>query len=60
MSPLPKLPRKDPRPVQVGVRLSEKAADQLKKLADTHNMSQADVIEYLILQEYENTNEEND
>lgn len=47
---LPTLPKKEPRPIAVTVRLSKTAVDSLKALADTHNMSQADVIEYLIAQ----------
>ncbi|MDR3608216.1 MAG: ribbon-helix-helix protein, CopG family [Oligoflexia bacterium] len=37
----------------VSVRLSKRAAEQLKRLATHHNMSQADVIENLLAQEYE-------
>lgn len=50
---LPKLPKKEPRPVAVTLRLSKKVADGLKTLARDHNMSQADVVEYLIRQEVE-------
>lgn len=49
---LPKYEKKDPRPIAVTVRLSAKAVDALKKMAKDHNMSQADVIEYLIKQEF--------
>jgi hypothetical protein len=45
---LPTLPKKSPRPIAVTVRLSKVTVDNLKKLADKHNMSQADVIEHLI------------
>lgn len=45
---LPKLPKKEPRPIAVTVRLSKGAAKKLKDLAASHNMSQADVIEYLV------------
>lgn len=45
---LPKLPKKDPRPIALTVRLSKQAVASLKMLADEHNMSQADVIEHLI------------
>lgn len=47
---LPKLPKKEPRPISISVRLSKKAIDALKNLAKEHNMSQADVIEYLLMQ----------
>lgn len=49
---LPSLPKKEPRPVPVTVRLSKTAAERLKELARSHNLSQADVIEYLIAQEF--------
>lgn len=49
---LPSLPRKEPRTVSVTVRLSGTRAAQLKELARGHNMSQADVIEYLIEDEW--------
>lgn len=49
---LPSLPKKEPRPVAVTVRLSKKAAEQLKTLAREHNMSQADVIEHLLQTEF--------
>lgn len=49
---LPVKPQKEPRPVAVTVRLSEKTAKRLKKLAKDHNLSQADVIEYLVNQEF--------
>jgi len=49
---LTKMPKKDPRPVAVTVRLSKTAVDQLKVLAKEHNQSQADVMEHLIRQEY--------
>lgn len=45
---LPTLPKKEPRPTAVTVRLSKQAVISLKMLADEHNMSQADVIEFLI------------
>lgn len=45
---LPKMPKKEPRPIAVTVRLSKTAVDNLKFLADEHNLSQADVIEHLI------------
>lgn len=50
---LPNMPKKDPRPIAVTVRLSEVAVEWLKALAKDHNLSQADVIEFLIKQEYE-------
>lgn len=49
---LPKAPKKNPRPVSVTVRLSVSASDQLKVLAESHDLSQADVIEHLIKTEY--------
>jgi hypothetical protein len=49
---LPRLPKKDPRPVAVTVRLSKRSSEQLRSLAKDHNMSQADVIEHLLKQEY--------
>lgn len=48
---LPKLPKKSPRPNAVTVRISKEAVKALKELADKNNLSQADVIEYLILNE---------
>jgi hypothetical protein len=50
---LPTKPKRDPRPIAVTVRLSETTAGRLKALAQEHNLSQADVIEYLINVEYE-------
>lgn len=50
---LPSKPKKDPRPTPVTVRLSELAVEYLKILAEDHNLSQADVVEHLIRQEYE-------
>ena len=50
---LPMNPKKEPRPVAVTVRLSKASADLLKSLAKDHNMSQADVIEYLVREESE-------
>jgi hypothetical protein len=50
---LPSLPKKEPRPVPVTVRLSKRAADQLKTLAKEHNMSQADVMEHLLQTEFQ-------
>lgn len=47
---LPKMPKKDPRPVPITVRLSKKSADALKLLSKEHNMSQADVIEHLLME----------
>ena len=49
--PLPMKPKKEPRPIPVTVRLSKRAVDSLKELANKNNLSQADVIEYLIQQE---------
>lgn len=47
---LPVLPEKERRPVAVTVRLSKTAVARLKNLAKAHNMSQADVIEFLLAQ----------
>lgn len=52
---LPTLPKKEPRPIAVTVRLSKIAVDQLKSLSKTHNMSQADVIEFLILSAFDSS-----
>jgi hypothetical protein len=49
---LPRRPKKDPRTEPVTVRLSKRSADQLRSLAKSHNISQADVVEYLLLQEF--------
>lgn len=46
--PLLVVPKKEPKPVVVSVRLSKTAVESLKKLAEAHNMSQANVIETLI------------
>jgi len=51
---LPKLPKKEPRVVPVSVRLSKNTAEQLKTLAKEHNLSQADVLEYLVQNEFKN------
>lgn len=50
---LPTLPKYEPRPVSLTVRLSERALKQLKALAANHNMSQADVLEILLQQAIE-------
>lgn len=47
-----KMPKKEPRPSAVTVRLSKKAVEHLKTLAKEHNRSQADVVEFLIQQEF--------
>lgn len=49
---LPVIPTKAPRPVAVSMRLSKTVAEYLKELAKAHNMSQADVIEHLIENEW--------
>lgn len=49
--PLPRKPAKEPRPVPVTVRLSKTAVTALKRLAGENNLSQADVVEHLILEE---------
>lgn len=49
---LPKMPKREPRPVPITVRLSKKAVDQLKSMAKENNLSQADVLEHLIQQEF--------
>lgn len=49
---LPSLPKKEPRPVPITIRLSKRAAEQLRTLARAHNMSQADVIEHMLGEEY--------
>lgn len=45
------LPKKQPRPVAVSIRLSKTTVEYLKQLAQAHNMSQADVIEHLLHEE---------
>lgn len=47
---LPMLPKKEPRPIAVTVRLSKRCVENLKMLANKHNLSQADIIEHLINQ----------
>jgi hypothetical protein len=51
---LPSMPKREPRQVSVTIRLSKRSADQLKMLAKEHNLSQADVVEYLLDYEYAN------
>lgn len=53
---LPKGTKKEPRPIPLTVRISETAMDQLKILANAHDLSQADVIEHLIKEEYDDFN----
>lgn len=50
--PLPKLPPKRPRTSALSVRLCEQSLLQLKSLAISHNLSQADVIECLLEAEF--------
>jgi len=50
--PLPRRPKREPRSEAVTVRLSKRSADQLRSLAKSHNISQADVVEHLLQQEY--------
>lgn len=50
--PLQTIPKKEPKPVAISIRLSKTAVECLKNLADAHNMSQADVVENLLKQEY--------
>jgi len=45
---LPTKPKKEPRPIAVTIRVSSSTVQALKELAKEHNLSQADVIEYLI------------
>ena len=45
------LPTKDKRDKVLTVRITERIYDDLVKLADKHNLSQADVVEALIEQE---------
>lgn len=54
---LPYLPKKEPRPIPLTVRISRKSSEQLKALAREHNLSQADVIEHLIQQEFKHYQE---
>ena len=46
------LPKKDPRPKALTVRVSTKTYEQLLQLAEANNLSQADVIEQLLEEEY--------
>ena len=50
---LPKLPDNGPRNVGVSFRISKVSADQLKALAKSNGLSQADVIEWLLDREYQ-------
>lgn len=45
-------PKKETKPTSVSVRLTKTAVEYLKKLAEAHNLSQADVIEQLIREEW--------
>jgi hypothetical protein len=49
---LPVRPKKETKPALVTLRLSKKTADWLRILAKEHNMSQADVVEHLVHDEY--------
>lgn len=51
---LPTKQKRDPRPIAVTVRLSETTAHRLKALAEEHNLSQADVVEHLVNEEFDN------
>lgn len=45
-------PKKESKPVSISMRVSKTAAECLKKLAEAHNMSQADVVENLLREEF--------
>ncbi len=49
---LPTRPKRDPKSVSISMRVSKRAADQLRVLANAHNLSQSDVLELLIAQEF--------
>ncbi len=49
---LPTRPKRDPKAISISLRVSKRAADQLKALAGAHNLSQADVVEHLVAQEF--------
>ena len=51
---LSKKPRKDPKEITVSLRITKRASEYLKLLAEANNMSQANVVEDLVNEEYEN------
>ena len=53
---LPKKPTREPRPVAVTVKLTEQASKRLKALARENNLSQGEVVEYLVKSEWESRN----
>lgn len=54
---LPKAIKTAPRSVAITVRLSEKTVSNLKALAKANGLSQADVIEFLIQHEFNESKE---
>lgn len=49
---LPTLGKRAPRSKAIALRLTQNTADQLKKLAEAHNLSQADVVTLLVEREF--------
>jgi hypothetical protein len=49
---LPKRPQKSLRPMPVTIRISKEAAEYLRMLGEAHNISQGEVVDHLIKQEY--------
>jgi predicted transcriptional regulator len=47
---LPRMPKQEPKTLSVTTRLSPKTARALKELAKAHNISQATVVEHLIME----------
>lgn len=45
-------PRKEPRPIPVSIRLSRTTVQYLKEMGKSYNLSQADIIEQLINDEW--------
>lgn len=49
--PLPTKPKKDPKSIPASFRLSERTVKNLQILKEKHNLSKAEIIEYLVDQE---------
>ena len=50
---LPTLGKSGKRSKAIALRLTEETANQIKKLAKDHNLSQADVVTLLVQEEFE-------
>ena len=50
---LPTLGKKGKRDKCIALRLTKETVSQLKKIADSHNLSQADVVTLLVEKEFE-------